>query len=84
MSINISPLDQQINMKQLESKFGGSTYDHSSQPLTGWRAERQQAENTFVASKDQTETTVDKQKPVISKDWIAKIATMFIKPSFAD
>jgi hypothetical protein len=84
MSINISPLDLQINMKQHEPKFGGSTYDHSSQPLTGWRAERQQAENTYVARKDQTETTDEKQLPVISKDWIANIATMFVKPRFAD
>ena len=84
MSINISPLDQQINMKQLEPKFGGSTYDHSSQPLTGWRAERQQSENTFVTRKDQTEPTVANHSPVINNDWIAKIANMFIKPRFAN
>jgi hypothetical protein len=84
MSINISPLDLQISMKQLEPKFGGSTYDHSSQPLAGWRAERQQAENTLVTRKDQTETTVDNHSPVINNDWIAKIANMFVKPRFAE
>ena len=87
MSINISPLDQQINMKQLEPKFGGSSYDHSSQPLTGWRAERQQAENNTLTSQkhgDQGKRSAEMNKPDIAQSWIAKIANMFIMPQFAE
>jgi len=84
MSINITPLDQQIHLNQLEPTFGGPNYDHSSLPLTGWRAERQQAENNTIVSKDQSEMSVDKQTPVIGKNWFSKIANMFIMPRFAD
>ncbi len=78
--IIITPLDQQMYMKQLESKYGGSIYDRSNQPLKGWSAERQQAENNTIVSKDQSETTVDEQKPVIVKSWFAKLGNMFITP----
>jgi hypothetical protein len=83
MSINNSPLDQKVQLEQFEPTFGVSNYDHSSQPLTGWRAERQQAENNAIVSKDQSKTTVDKHKPVIGKNWFAKIANMFIMPRFS-
>jgi hypothetical protein len=83
MTINISPLDQQVHMKQLESKFGGSIYDHSNQTLTGWRAERQHAENSSVTSHDQSKPVAEKNEPSIGKNWITKIANMFILPRFA-
>jgi hypothetical protein len=84
MSINISPLDQQVHLKQFEPTFGGSNYDHSSLPLTGWRAERQHAENSSVASHDQSKPVAEKNEPAIGKNWIARIANMFIMPRFAD
>jgi len=83
MSIDISPLDQQVHLKQFEPKFGGSIYDHSKRPLFGWRAERQQAENNAIVSKDQSETSVDQQKPAIGKSWFAKLADLFTTPRFA-
>jgi hypothetical protein len=84
MSINISPLDQQVHLKQYEPTFGGSNYDHSSLPLTGWRAERQNAENKVASSKEQSEPVAQKNEPAIGKNWIARIANMFIMPRFAD
>jgi hypothetical protein len=87
MSINITPLDQQVNLKQFEPTFSGSNYDHSSLPLTGWRAECQQAENNAVTSQkhnDQGKRSAEMNKPDIAQSWIAKIANMFIMPRFAD
>jgi hypothetical protein len=84
MSINISPLDQQVHLKQLEPTFGGSTYDHSGHPLTSWRAERQHAENNVSARKDQSKTVVGKKAPVTANNWIAKFVNLFTTPSFAD
>jgi hypothetical protein len=83
MSINNSPLDQKVHLEQFEPTFGVANYDHSSQPLTGWRAERQQAESNAIVSEDQSITTVDKHKPVIGKNRFAKIANLFIMPSFS-
>jgi hypothetical protein len=84
MSINITPLDQQVHLKQFEPGFGASNYDHSSQPLTGWRAERQHAENKIASSKEQSEPAAQKNETAIDKNWIARIANMFIMPRFAD
>jgi hypothetical protein len=87
MTINLSPLDQQVHMKQLEPKFGGSIYDHSNQPLTGWRAERQHAENNVAARQnqgDQGECSANMNKPDINRSWVARIANMFNTPRFAN
>jgi hypothetical protein len=84
MSINITPLDQQVHLKQLEHGFGASNYDHSSQPLTGWRAERQHAENNVSSSKEQSEPVAQKNEPANGKNWIARIANMFNTPRLAN
>jgi hypothetical protein len=84
MSINITPRDQQIHLKQLEPGFGASNYDHSSQPLTAWRAERQHAENKIASSKEQIEPAAQKNEPAIDKYWISRIANMFNMPRFAE
>jgi hypothetical protein len=87
MSINITPLDQQVNLKQFEPTFGGSNFDHSNLPLSGWGAERQQAKNNIATSQrhsDQGKRSVEMNKPDIAQSWIAKIANMFIMPRFAD
>jgi len=81
--ILITPLDQQMYMKQLDSKYGGSIYDHSNPPLNGWRAERQQAENISVARKNQSEPIIAKCEPAVTMNWIAKIANIFILPRIA-
>ena len=86
MSINISPLDQQVHLKQLEPKFGGSTYDHSGSPLTGWRAERQHAKNNSSAKQnhgDQGERSANMNKPDIVQSWIARIIDVFNTPRLA-
>lgn len=86
MSINISPLDQQVHLKQLEPKFGGSTYDHSGRPLTSWRAERQHAKNNISAKQnhgDQGESSTNMNKPDIVQNWIAKVSNMFSTPRFS-
>jgi hypothetical protein len=44
MNFDSSPLSQKIYLKELETKFLNRNYDHSKPQLTGWRAERQQAE----------------------------------------
>lgn len=41
MNTRISPLEQQLHMKQLEQKIQDVHYDHLGAPLTGWKAERQ-------------------------------------------
>ena len=83
MTINLSPLDQQVHMKQLEPKFGGSIYDHSNRPLTGWRAERQLIENQITARKEQSEPDTKTNEPAPAINWIAKIANMFNTPRLA-
>jgi hypothetical protein len=83
MTINISPLDQQVHLKQYEPKFGDSIYDHSNQPLTGWRAERQHVENSSVASHDQSKPVAGKNETAVGKNWIAKIVNLFVIPRFA-
>jgi hypothetical protein len=83
MSINITPLDQQVHLKQFEPTFGGSNYDHSSQHVTGWRAERQQAENNAAARKQQIEPVAANSKPDITQSWIARITHMFNTPRLA-
>jgi hypothetical protein len=84
MSINITPLDQQVHLKQLEPTFGGSNHDHSNLPLTGWRAEHRHVENYSVASLDQSNPVAEKNEHAIGKNWIARIANIFIMPRFAD
>ncbi len=44
MNFDSSLLSQQIYLKELETKFLDRNFDHSKPQLTGWRAERQQAE----------------------------------------
>jgi hypothetical protein len=83
MSINITPLDQQVHLKQFEPGFGASNYDHSSQPLTGWRAERQLIENQITARKEQNEPDTKTNEPAPAINWIAKIANMFNTPRLA-
>jgi hypothetical protein len=82
--IIITPLDQQMYFKQLDSKYAGSIHGHLNQPLKGWRAKRQQAENRLFARKEQTGSTNDKQRSLIGKGWIARLSSIFIKPRFAD
>jgi hypothetical protein len=87
MSINITPLDQQVNLKQFEPNFVGENHDHSGRPITGWRAERQHAKNNTATSQkhsDQDKRSAEMNKPDIAQSWIAKIANMFIMPRFAD
>ena len=87
MSINITPLDEQVNLKQIEPTFDGSNYDHSRRPLTGWRAERQRAKNNIAISQkhsDQGKCSAEMNRPDIAQSWISKIANMFVMPRFAD
>ena len=84
MSINISPLDHQVHLKQFEPTFGGSNYDHSSQPVTGCKAERQWVENNTVANVDQSRVIAEDNGAVVGKNWITKFANLFILPRFAN
>jgi hypothetical protein len=83
MSINITPLDQQINLKRFEAKFGGSTYDHSARPATGWRAERHMAENRAAAGKNQGENVANDKVPATASNWIASFVNRLVTPRFA-
>ena len=80
MTINITPLDQQVHLKHLEPKFDGSSYDHSGRPLKGWRAERQHVENNIIASKEHSEPVTKSNEPAHDSNWVAKIANMFKTP----
>ena len=43
MCFDLNPLARQLDLKDLEARYLAPGFDHSNPPLSGWRAERQQA-----------------------------------------
>lgn len=43
MSLYDFPTDVTAHLKQLETDFNGTGFDHSTPPLRGWRSERERA-----------------------------------------
>ena len=43
MCFDPTPLARQLDFKDLEARYLAPGFDHSNPPLSGWRAERQQA-----------------------------------------
>ena len=62
MSFDPNPLSHQLYLKDLETKYLGSDYDHSRPPLRGWRAERQQATLTKTSGLASSSSWVAKLK----------------------
>ena len=73
MCLDPNPLSHQLHLKDLEARFLARSYDHSNPPLSGWRAERQQAlfaEQT-VTPTNRTVSEIDDAVQWIK--WIARL-----------